>query len=287
VTAEIVLGTAQFGTAYGVTNAVGRLDDRTVADIVDTALRGGIRTFDTAFAYGDAEERLGRAAARSEAPIRAVTKISLADLGSSGVESYVRAAAERLGAARLDILLHRPSDVRDPAFPGVLDELRAAQASGAIGAFGASVYDEQELEAVVETMPDLAIVQVPGSIVDRRMLDLPFLSELARSGVEVHVRSLFLQGVLLARTADLAPRFSQVAPVLAAIDRRAEELGTSRIALLIAAVRADPLVDGLVVGATSASEITATLDAASLAAADPLELDGLPDEILDPRRWVD
>ena len=54
----LMLGTAQWGHGYGVTNAVGRLDDDAIADIVAVAREWDIDDVDTALGYGDAQARL-------------------------------------------------------------------------------------------------------------------------------------------------------------------------------------------------------------------------------------
>ncbi|MFM8894579.1 MAG: aldo/keto reductase, partial [Actinomycetales bacterium] len=56
--AQLVLGTAQWGTGYGITSRVARIDDDELGRIVDVAHRAGITAVDTAPAYGDAEQRL-------------------------------------------------------------------------------------------------------------------------------------------------------------------------------------------------------------------------------------
>lgn len=286
MTAEIVLGTAQFGVAYGITNTAGRLDQTVVEEVIGTAIRGGVATLDTAFAYGDAEERVGRAVARLGSRPRVVTKIALSDVDREGIGAVVSAASRRLHCERLDVLLHRVDDVWDPKFPFVLEGLRKAREEGLIGSFGASVYDESALDSVIAAMPDLGLIQLPGSIVDRRMLDLRTVSELAHDGVEIHVRSVFLQGLLLLPPAQLPSRFALLGPALSAIDAHAAERGTSRIAVLIGAVTSEPTVAGVIVGATSAEEIRVTLEAAATDVDSRLELERLPDDILDPRRWA-
>ena len=55
---SVILGTAQWGLDYGVTNTAGRLSDEAVREVADSAWALGIRTLDTAPAYGDAEERI-------------------------------------------------------------------------------------------------------------------------------------------------------------------------------------------------------------------------------------
>jgi len=52
------LGTVQFGTDYGIQDN-GRPKEQQVFDILDYAIDNGIKTIDTAFAYGDAESIIG------------------------------------------------------------------------------------------------------------------------------------------------------------------------------------------------------------------------------------
>jgi len=286
MTARIILGTAQFGTAYGITNEAGRLADEVVEDVIRASIRLGVVTLDTAFAYGDAEVRVGDAVKRLGGRFRAITKFSLLDVKTDGLGAFLWNSRQRLRCDRLDILLHRPADIAEIGFGAILDELRTARAGGVVTSFGASVYDATELEVVVEAMPDLDLVQVPGSIVDRRMLDLPLLAELAERGVEVHVRSLFLQGLLLASPGTLAPQFEALEPVLSEIDDYAARLSTSRIAVLVGAVLGNPVVGGIVVGTTSAEELREIVNAAATEIRPNMRLRMFPEALLDPRRWV-
>ena len=57
---KIILGTAQFGMNYGINNSMGVPEDKDVSSILDYAHKNGINTLDTAIAYGNSEERLGK-----------------------------------------------------------------------------------------------------------------------------------------------------------------------------------------------------------------------------------
>lgn len=150
---ELVLGTAQLGQEYGVTNTTGRLDDPRVAALLTEAVAAGITTFDTAEAYGDAESRLGTLMPASAAA-RYVTKFSLdpdrpPDVGAMVARSSTRLRAGRLGG----VLLHRMADLADPRLPDVLDQLREARDAGRVDRIGVSVYDLDDLERSVDAFP--------------------------------------------------------------------------------------------------------------------------------------
>ena len=56
---KIILGTAQLGLNYGITNENGKPRFDTSLDIIKTALDNNITDFDTARAYGNSEEIIG------------------------------------------------------------------------------------------------------------------------------------------------------------------------------------------------------------------------------------
>ena len=67
---------------------------------------------------------------------------------------------------------------------------------GLIKNIGISIYDPQDVNYFV---PDfqIDIVQCPFNIIDRRILKNNFLKILHDNSIKLHVRSIFLQGLLL------------------------------------------------------------------------------------------
>lgn len=285
--ADLVLGTAQFGDGYGVTNASRRLDDQTVESILDEATRRGITLFDTATEYGEAQDRIAKLMPATHNP-HYVTKFSLDHEALPTAESIYARSMRRLRAESLyGLLFHKASDLKDSRARRALDIVRSARANGIIQRLGVSVYDLSELELAVSIIPDLDLVQFPGSIIDARLTTDKIVGELHGSGVEVHVRSAFLQGLLLQPPQALDSRFAALRPVLSMLDDAAERAGVNRLSLLLGALRARENVDAIVVGATTPRELRATIDAWSADATyAEVDLPKLPKELLDPRFWV-
>lgn len=285
--ARLILGTAQFGAGYGITNEAGRIDDRSMAEIVTAAQASGINTFDTAADYGDSQARLGLLPVSSDQLY--VTKFSLPADSNEAITAEVLFArsARTLGVDVLDgVLFHRVADLADPRCVEAVQVLLAARSSGTVRRVGASVYDVADLELALSSFPELDLVQIPGSIVDRRLLESSLVSELTKKGVEIHVRSAFLQGLLLAQAESLPDFFRPLVPMLREMSRVAADTGTSVVGLAIRFLREHPLVHGVVVGATSIGELAATTMEWK-AAGGPLPEIGVsvPEAILDPRNW--
>ena len=195
---RLALGTVQFGQHYGVANASGQVGLAAIRAILARAREAGIDTLDTAIAYGNSESRLGEAGVSSW---RLITKLPGLPSDESRVSEWVHAQVEgsldRLGIKQLDALLvHHPSDVLGTAGCEYRDALATLKASHRIHAAGISIYDPAELDAVCASwQPD--IVQAPCNVLDRRLVRSGWLAKLSDRGVRVHIRSVFLQGVLL------------------------------------------------------------------------------------------
>ncbi|KRC60444.1 hypothetical protein ASE14_05330 [Agromyces sp. Root81] len=283
---ELVLGSAQFGAGYGITNATGRLSDAVVTEILGLAAQAGIALVDTAADYGDAQERLGVLNPAEGA--RYITKFSLPDdpREAPSAHALFGASQESLGVPTLHgVLFHRLSDFDDVRCGQTVDLLRDARASGRIGRAGASVYDVESLERALEAFPDLDLVQIPGNVADRRLLDHPLLAQLHGDGVEIHVRSALLQGLLLLEPEQLSGFFAPLRPVVEDLRSLAAAAHTSVLAVVLGFLAAHPLADGVLVGATSADELGQLVDAWTAGPSATLPAWRLPDEVLDPRRW--
>jgi aryl-alcohol dehydrogenase-like predicted oxidoreductase len=282
---KLVLGTAQFGAAYGATNTRGRLDDAEVRTLLEQAVAAGVTTFDTAADYGDAQLRLGHLAPSGS---RFITKFSMpaADLEVDADAIFER-SRRTLGVATLaGVLFHKLADLRDRRLPDALKTLRAARDKGLIERMGVSVYDGEDLRLALDAFSDLDVIQIPASVVDRRLLDDDRVAELHARGVAIHVRSAYLQGLLLADPEHLPPHFASLAPALVALGDLAQEIGVPITAVLLGFLRDHPLVDGVVVGAVRPDELSATLDAwATPIPSVSLGEVHVPAHILDPRTW--
>lgn len=290
---KIGLGTAQFGLDYGISNRLGKVDEGEVRDIIAVAERAGVRVVDTAAAYGDAEERLGRALPPDHR-FRIVTKLPRLTEGTAGdaVEGWARNALAtslaRLGVAAVDgLLIHHAGDLLGPHGPRLWSTLEAFQGDRSVGKIGASIYSARDLDALLDRFP-LQLVQAPVNVFDQRLLASGHLAGLNAAGIEVHARSVFLQGLLLMEPNQLGDtHFDPARRPLADFQAAARAAGRTPLGAAVSFVMSIDAVDAAVVGVTDAAQL-----AEIIAAAEPTEaLDwyrpfALFDErILDPSRW--
>ncbi len=249
---RLALGTVQFGLDYGISNRAGEVQDDELVAILALARKLGMDTLDTAQAYGKAEERLG---CHHTADFQLVDKLA-PDILAADVATSVEGSLQRLARARLDgLLLHRSQD----ASPALFEQLAELQHQGKVGKIGVSVYSPEELAQWLDQGYPLELVQLPANLLDQRFLRSGWLDRLQAAGCEIHVRSLFLQGLLLMQP-DLRPDyFDTFREPLARLDAWRPHLSSLYKALSL--IPALPQVSRFVVGVCHAHELAAIASA--------------------------
>lgn len=285
---KLALGTVQFGLPYGVSNAGGQTPPDEALRILQCAAVAGIDTLDTARAYGDAERVLGELLPRAGGAFRLVSKVEPLNGDAGRVRASVLESCRLLGREQLDALMfHRASDLLGPAGQACWAEVECLQAEGCVGKAGVSVYSRAELEAVTAAFP-IRIVQFPASVLDQRLLRDGVADRLRAGGVEVHVRSAFLQGLLLMSPDRLPPYFGpEVREHLRHWRGLCDSRGVTPLAACLAFLQQQDGIDRIVVGVNTAAQLDEIVAAAATAVPDfPWDELGLDDPaVLDPSQW--
>jgi aryl-alcohol dehydrogenase-like predicted oxidoreductase len=262
---RLALGTAQFGLAYGLNNEAGQPALSAVAEVLAAARAAGLTLLDTAAAYGNSEARLGELAGDNSA-FELITKLPAGP--PAQVAQQLAASRARLRRPRLyGVLFHAFGPLR--AEPAAWQALQAARAAGQVARIGVSLYHPHEAEWLLAQGWDVDLVQVPYNVLDQRFAAV--LPQLAARGVEVHVRSAFLQGLLLREPATLPAFFQPLAPKLRQLRALAAGAGVPLPAALLLFAAYAPGVARAVIGVDSVANLHENLAAAAyLAAAERL-----------------
>ena len=288
---KLGLGTVQFGLNYGVSNVVGRIPEERVREALDYAWGAGIRTLDTANAYGDSEAVLGR----NLSPQHSFDIVSkTVPVVASGIDAAVirdverglQTSRERLGLQSIHgRLVHHADNLLVPGGERLYELLAAWKQAGKIRNIGVSVYDSRQLQAVTERFR-VDIVQLPLNVFDQRMLRDGSVSRLHSAGVQVHVRSVFLQGLLLMRPEDLPPHLARFAGRLAQYRQHLEMLGCSPLEAALGFIKSIPEVAVALIGINSSAHLRECIE--SYDRGGPLDLAGFgcdDMQLIDPRQW--
>lgn len=253
---KLALGTVQFGLAYGIANKDGAVEQSEAAAILKQAKTLGVDTLDTAVAYGESEAMLGRLGTEGFAIISKLPNLPVdcADAGA-WVQDELQASLARLGKAHLSgLLLHRPADLLGEQGEALYKGLVEARNSGLTAKIGVSIYDPVELDALCARY-DFDLVQAPFSILDNRMVDSGWADRLQQRGTELHLRSAFLQGLLLMPADKRPQRFERFAPVWSCWEAWLRTSGLTPVQACLRAALACSHASKVVVGVDSCSHL--------------------------------
>lgn len=285
---RLALGTVQFGIPYGVANRNGKVGRDESAAILTLGRSRGIDTLDTAIAYGDSEEQLGVIGVSGW---RVVTKLPAIPDACRDVATWVADSTaqslRRLQVPRVfGLLLHRPADLLGNQGEPLYRALNDLKDRGLVEKVGFSIYGPEELPVLVEQFPP-DLVQAPFSIVDRRLASSGWLDRLSAAGVEVHVRSVFLQGLLLMPAGDRPARFSRWSALLSRWDGWLSERGMTALQASLRFALSYPRIDRVVVGVENRHQLEAILDASDApdAPVDVPEIASEDPDLVNPARW--
>ena len=251
---KLGLGTVQFGQAYGVSNRRGQVPKDEAAAIFNRAASAGIRLLDTAANYGEAENVL---AALNTSPFRIVTKTINLSHGLDRVSARARQSAHSLKADT--ILVHAANDLKGAEGERLWSALRQLKDENIFRKIGISAYVADDPIALAQRFhPD--VMQLPFSLLDQRLLENGALARLNELGVEIHARSLFLQGLLFMRL--LPPKLQHAAPQLVHVHDCLKAANITPLAAALGFALARPEIAFGVVGVTSDRELEEIIAAA-------------------------
>ncbi|MBR2687860.1 MAG: aldo/keto reductase [Aquamicrobium sp.] len=266
--ARLGIGTVQFGLAYGVTNQAGKVGVDEASSILRFARQNDVRTVDTAALYGDSEATIGQAAAGAAFDIVTKTvKVGSETSPDAAVEAIISCferSIRNLQVSHVDALMvHDAADLLGRYSDRVWRCLQDIKASGLVRKIGASVYSGNDIDELLARY-DIDIVQLPINALDLRLADEGQLGSLAARKVEIHARSIFLQGLLLLPPEQLPSKFAALAPSLIQMRQAFADAHLTVMEGLFASVFRHPMIDRVIVGAASLREFEEIVSTANL-----------------------
>lgn len=188
---KIILGTVQLGLPYGINNLKGKPDDEEAFKILDLANRHSVSILDTADAYGDAIRVIGVYLSRNpQSKFEIINKFI--DDNTSLSDKLERSLQQLRAESLYGYMFHRFSDYASGKF---IKDLQRLKKKGKIQKIGVSVYSREELKQVIDDF-DVDLIQLPLSPFDYSSEKKKLVKEAKAAGKEIHVRSVFLQGLL-------------------------------------------------------------------------------------------
>jgi len=284
---KLALGTVQFGLDYGINNRRGKIPLAETFAILNSAREAGIDLLDTAYGYGESEMVLGQYLRKNKTGFKVISKLPKGE--TVELKDIPASSLERLGIDQFyGYLLHDLNSYLDD--PSLWELLQRLKGEGQAKKIGFSLYYPAEVDLLLERSVAFDLVQVPYNVFDRRFEDK--LAVLKDKGVEVHVRSVFLQGLAFKNPAELDPSFNAIKDKITSLRSLASLNNISIQAICLNYAVLNDQVDQVIVGVDSLENLKELILAAgrsSEVAGLLPELDQLKEqneEILLPFNWA-
>lgn len=197
---KLSLGSVQWGSSYGVSNINGQTKANEVSKILNEARLKGIKLIDTATSYGAAESVLGNYDLNFFSVVTKTPSFEKSTVTKLDAEKLISKFKQSLKKLNINscygLLLHHKEEIFKNGNENLIFALNELKSKGLVKKIGLSIYDSTKINEVVEKLkPD--IIQLPLNVFDQRAIQDGTLKYLKSNNIEIHARSIFLQGLLL------------------------------------------------------------------------------------------
>jgi aryl-alcohol dehydrogenase-like predicted oxidoreductase len=253
MSSKFILGTVQFGLNYGINNKEGKASEEEVNNILLLASKSGIRILDTAYSYGNAMEQIGDFHKSSDHLFEVNTKFKIEKENVTTISEQLLESLTCLAISSVDTYFyHSFEDYINN--PGILAELNQLRKKKYFKKIGVSIYNNDEMLNCINN-DAIDVIQLPFNLFDNHNQRGELIREAKKNNKEIHIRSVFLQGLFFMNPANLSLNLTPLAPYLAEIQKIAMELDISIAELALAYVKKEPYIDRIIIGVDSAKQL--------------------------------
>ena len=258
---KIGLGTANFGQKYGLTRK-NINSNKEIEKILKFSNKSIIKLIDTSDNYGSSETLLGNNNLKSFKIITKL-KISVNEKKSDNLENIVFKKIEdslsKLNIKKLyAILLHNSDDLKGDKKHKLIKVLKKLKKKNLVSKIGVSIYDPKELDFIWPFWkPD--IVQCPFNIVDKRIYESGWLNKLKRNKIKIHVRSIFLQGLLLKDKKSIPKKFKNCENIFKKLGNYCKNKNISKMQACINFIKSFKKISYVIIGFENIDQIKKTI----------------------------
>ena len=266
---KYILGTAQFGLNYGVSNTSGKIKRDEIQKILKYAIDAGVQYLDTANIYGESETKIGTFSELSDnfniitkttnfrEKIKTNKKVKL--IHDEFLKSLTKLSRQNVYA----LLIHDPMLILSEDGAEVFNALNKLKNLGLVEKIGVSVYTFNELEEIL-SLYSIDIVQFPLNVFNQSFGNSKYLKELKKKGIELHARSIFLQGLLLMSSDKLNFYFNPIKKKYTEYEKMLSNEKITKLQGALNYIKQFNELDGIVFGVQNHTELKEIIEALNL-----------------------
>ena len=283
---KICIGSANFGLNYGYKKK--RLSKKDAKKIINYSYKMGINYIDTAINYGDTHKILGEFNLKK---FNVITKLPTPPKNIKSIKKWcisnVMQAKKTLRIKCIyGLLIHDTKILQNTNNANeIFEALNFLKSKKIIHKVGLSIYDPKELDNYFDKY-NFKIIQFPFSIFDRRILNSGWLKRLSKKKIELHARSIFLQGLLLIESKKIPKKFKKWIKYFTKLDLFVKKKNISKKIACVSFVRKFSKIDKFVIGVNDINQIKDNLALfIDKAVKIPTHLEVKSQKLINPKMW--
>lgn len=289
---KMILGTVQLGVNYGINNELGKPSEEEAYEILDYAFKNGVKYLDTASAYGNSEEIIGKYISKTGNEFEICTKLPI-DIESVSINQYYKKSILNLCVKKINVLyLHRFEQCKNKE---VLESLNRLKQEGKILNIGISIYEPDELDYIINNLKGIVdVVQLPFNLFDTcRWTRNNLLERAQKSNIKIFTRSVYLQGLFFVDPKDEKAIKLNVSSQLIKLRKLVQKNNCSISELAVSYINSIDCINNYLIGCETLEQLKANIKINN----NPINIDDnmkkeilaiantIDDITIDPRRW--
>ena len=284
---KICLGSANFGSYYGYKKS--KVKKKEISKIFRYIKSKKISYIDTAFNYSNSQKIIGE----NSSNLRIITKIPKIPNSISDPQNFVKKIISKslndLKTKKLyAVLFHYPPyQIDKKKFIQIIEYLEALKKKKIINKIGFSAYNINEIKKSF-SIYGFQIIQFQANILDQKILKNNFIKILKKKGVEIHIRSIFLQGMLLSNVSHIPKKFKHLQKVLAYFDSWVKKRNISKLYASLQYILSFSMIDKIILGTNNYLQLKQTVETIEKISGKltiPKQLGNLKQNQLNPKNW--
>lgn len=287
---KLILGTVQLGLDYGINNQSGKPSLHTAFDILNLAFDNGIKILDTAEAYGNSQEVIGKFQKDNPSKkFNIITKLAAKhSLKNNELLGHISRNCSILSTDQLHgYMFHNYQSFKSNT--KLYDEILLAKTEGLIKNAGISLYTNDEIEDIISNYSDFDFIQVPFNLFDNQSKRKAFLEKAKRKGIEIHTRSVFLQGLFFKESSTISKNLQPLTSYLETLENIKEKMSLSTEILALQYVLQKKYIDYVLIGIENTDQLISNINICNKKIDIPHEIiDAISvseEELLNPSNW--
>ena len=257
---SIIIGTAQFGEKYSISsnNGVNYIEAN---KILKEAYKNKINHLDTAINYFKAYNVLKRINISNWNIITKFPNLKSVKNSQKQYNIYANNILKDFKVNKIKCVhFHNTNQLFSSKGERLFKILKDLKEKKVINQIGASVYFPEDVDKLLKNY-DFDVIQCPVNIFDKEFIIKKTLQKIKKRNIKVHVRSIFLQGLLLIETQKLPKYFKKWHNFFDIWQKYLIENKISALEACISFIKNEKDIDNVIVGVDSVIQLNQILKA--------------------------